>query len=300
MVFPIVQEIKQNTGIDCWIDIEGIESGDQFQNVIIDAIDNSDIIILMLSKNFIAPYVDETTGEVDLKKQTFPEKEVMYALRHGKRLVPISIDGTSVYDCKWLEFNCSGLDSLKWYIEDEKKKLFRNLLFWNNASEGSSKKTVINVLPEKEKHCRLISIRNYLFILITWLSAILIETIFIFLFFYSGPRASTWNARFLCNSYNFISKDSFFTPSIISFFTVIYFYFIMSEKRLPSFKSWLRIMANAVSLVIVLYIITHLFFIGTYEFYIKGVIYIILTIIFYFIYSIILKSNSSFSRNIPF
>ena len=72
IVYPIVEEIKQNTGIDCWIDLEGIESGDQFQNVIIDAIGNADIVVFMLSKNFIAPYVDETTGEVDLKKQTFP------------------------------------------------------------------------------------------------------------------------------------------------------------------------------------------------------------------------------------
>ena len=29
IVYPIVEEIKQNTGIDCWIDLEGIESGDQ-------------------------------------------------------------------------------------------------------------------------------------------------------------------------------------------------------------------------------------------------------------------------------
>ena len=38
IVFPIVEEIKQKTGLDCWI---------------------------------------------DLKKQTFPEKEVMYALNEG-------------------------------------------------------------------------------------------------------------------------------------------------------------------------------------------------------------------------
>ena len=112
IVYPIVEEIKQNTGIDCWIDLEGIESGDQFQNVIIDAIDNAYIVVFMLSKNFIAPYRDEITGEIELKKQTFPEKEVMYALRHNKRLIPISIDGTTVYDCKWLEFNCSGLDCI--------------------------------------------------------------------------------------------------------------------------------------------------------------------------------------------
>lgn len=136
IVFPIVENIKRNTGVDCWIDVEGIESGDQFQNVIIDAIDNSDIVIFMLSKNFIAPYVDETTGEVDLKKQTFPEKEVMYALRHGKRLVPISIDGTSVYDCKWLEFNCSGLDYVTWNDIAQRNKLMTNLRQWEGIGNN--------------------------------------------------------------------------------------------------------------------------------------------------------------------
>lgn len=136
IVFPIVEEIKQHTGVDCWIDVEGIESGDQFQNVIIDAIDNSGIVIFMLSKNFIAPYVDETSGEVNLKKQTFPEKEVMYALRHGKRLVPISIDGTSVYDCKWLEFNCSGLDYVDWNDVSQRDKLMNNLRQWEGITES--------------------------------------------------------------------------------------------------------------------------------------------------------------------
>lgn len=130
IVYPIVEEIKQKTGIDCWIDLEGIESGDQFQNVIIDAIDNADIAVFMLSKNFIAPYRDEITGEIDLKKQTFPEKEVMYALRHNKRLIPISIDGTTVYDCKWLEFNCSGLDCISWGVEEQQIKLLNNLRQW--------------------------------------------------------------------------------------------------------------------------------------------------------------------------
>ena len=126
-VFPIVREIKNNTGIDCWIDLVGIESGDQFQNVIISAIDNSDIVIFMLTKNFIAPYKDVKTGKIDLTKQTFPEKEVMYALRHNKRLIPISIDGTYVYDCKWLDFNCSGLDCIDWNVEESKQKLLNNL-----------------------------------------------------------------------------------------------------------------------------------------------------------------------------
>lgn len=131
IVYPIVEEIKQKTGIDCWIDLESIESGDQFQNVIIDAIDNVNIVIFMLSQNFIAPYRDEITGKIDLKKQTFPEKEVMYALRHNKRLIPISIDGTTVYDCKWLEFNCSGLDCINWGVEEQQSKLLNNLRQWS-------------------------------------------------------------------------------------------------------------------------------------------------------------------------
>ena len=152
-VLPIVEEIKQKTGVDCWIDLEGIESGDQFQNVIIDAIDKADIVAFMLSKNFIAPYKDEKTGKIDYKKQTFPEKEVMYALRHNKRLVPISIDGTTVYDCKWLEFNCSGFDCVNWKSDIQREKLFRNIIERREASITKNKdKNDNNIsLVEKKK-----------------------------------------------------------------------------------------------------------------------------------------------------
>lgn len=151
IVLPIVEEIKQKTGVDCWIDLNGIESGDQFQNVIIDAIDNADIVIFMLSKNFIAPYRDEIIGEIDLKKQTFPEKEVMYALRHNKRLIPVSIDGTTVYDCKWLEFNCSGLDCVNWSNNELKIKLINSLIALEKESVGKS--TEPNLFTSSSKRC---------------------------------------------------------------------------------------------------------------------------------------------------
>lgn len=164
IVFPIVEEIKQKTGVDCWIDLEGIESGDQFQNVIIDTIDNADIVIFMLSKNFIAPFKDEKTGKIDLKKQTFPEKEVMYALRHNKRLIPISIDGTTVYDCKWLDFNCSGLNCIDWVITEEKDKFLKNLTDWSSkkicimGEFSSGKTTIAMIINNYYKKCgRLIN-----------------------------------------------------------------------------------------------------------------------------------------------
>lgn len=137
LVFPIVEEIYAKTGVDCWIDLDGIESGDQFQNVIINAIDNADIVVCMLSKNYIAPYKDERTGNIDLNKQTFPQKEVMYALDEDKRLIPLSIDGTSVRDCKWLKFNCIGLDCIDWKKQEQREKFFRNVRHWTGGQTDS-------------------------------------------------------------------------------------------------------------------------------------------------------------------
>lgn len=178
IVFPIVEEIKNRTGVECWIDLEGIESGDQFQNIIIDAIEKADIMICMLSKKYIAPYRDELTGEIIPKKQSFPEKEVMYALSENKRIIPISIDGTRVSDCKWLKFNCGGLDSIEWSIEEQRQKFLKNIVTWTNKpchdvhqeqaqimndsgpsnSEkkyDSQKSSECNNLPEEECSCIL-------------------------------------------------------------------------------------------------------------------------------------------------
>lgn len=144
IVFPIVDEIYKRTGIKCWIDLEGIESGDQFQNVIINAIDESDIFIFMLSKNFIAPFSDPQTGVVNPKKQTFPEKEFMYALHRDKRLVPVSIDGTMPYDCKWLYFNCGGVDCIDYSDIDQRNKFFKNLASWFKIENKSDEATIPN------------------------------------------------------------------------------------------------------------------------------------------------------------
>lgn len=126
-VFPIVEEIKRNAGVECWIDIEGIEEGDQFHDVIIDAIDNADAVVCMLSQNFVAPYRDERTGKVDEKRWTFPRKEVMYALNEGKTLFPISVDGTSINDCKWLNFHCGGLEYINWHLEEQKVRFLNKI-----------------------------------------------------------------------------------------------------------------------------------------------------------------------------
>lgn len=117
IVFPIVKKIREIQGIDCRIDLEGIESGDQFENVIIHSIKRCDIVIFMMSKQSIAPYVDENSQIRSV--QTWTEKEVKYAINMGKRVIPVSLDGTSVKDCDWLNFNCSGLDMIGHYYFEE-------------------------------------------------------------------------------------------------------------------------------------------------------------------------------------
>lgn len=52
-VRKIKSEIDQQVGIDCWMDLDGIESGDEFLRVIVGAIKRSDTILFMLSSNSV-------------------------------------------------------------------------------------------------------------------------------------------------------------------------------------------------------------------------------------------------------
>ena len=46
----IVVEIEQTVGVKCWIDLEGIDSAEQFENVIVDAISQSKVVLFMMSE----------------------------------------------------------------------------------------------------------------------------------------------------------------------------------------------------------------------------------------------------------
>ena len=134
-VLPIVEEIKKKTGVNCWIDLEGIESGDQFERVIIRAIKDCEILVFMMTRNSIAPYIDPKTGLPDYDKPSWTEKEVKYALEQKKRVIPISVDGTMVSDCDWLAFNFLGTDCIMYNNKEQKDKLFRNITKWLKKNE---------------------------------------------------------------------------------------------------------------------------------------------------------------------
>ena len=50
-VYRIKTEIDQEVGINCWMDLDGIESDKQFVDVIIKAIKRHEVLLFMLSKS---------------------------------------------------------------------------------------------------------------------------------------------------------------------------------------------------------------------------------------------------------
>ncbi|MCQ2191711.1 MAG: toll/interleukin-1 receptor domain-containing protein [Paludibacteraceae bacterium] len=108
-VYPIVDEIERN-GFDCWIDKNGIESGDQFKNVILDAIDGCEIFIYMLSANTLA--------------SDWCQKEFNYA-NGFKKIIPVLLKGAK--ENRRLMFDFSTLDCIDIYDSVQKEKFIRDL-----------------------------------------------------------------------------------------------------------------------------------------------------------------------------
>ena len=49
VVLPYVKQISEAVERECWIDLKGIESGVEFEEVIIKAIDECQVVLFMLS-----------------------------------------------------------------------------------------------------------------------------------------------------------------------------------------------------------------------------------------------------------
>ena len=114
VVEPLVKDIEQKAGVKCWIDWNGIETGTQFEEVIIKAIDSVDIVIFFISENSIS--------------SQYARMEVNYAYNTKKKVVPIVLDGGDLRG--WFLFKFGSID----YIDINKKrqydKLIQNLQSW--------------------------------------------------------------------------------------------------------------------------------------------------------------------------
>lgn len=113
----IKAEIEKRTNCQCWMDMEGIESGDQFEDVIIKALNKCKFIVFVLSANSM--------------RSVYAQKEVKYAYGKKKKLIPVQIDDAELTD--WFLFNFSGIDIIDYKQTDQKNKLFNNLKAWSSG-----------------------------------------------------------------------------------------------------------------------------------------------------------------------
>lgn len=84
-VLVIKDFIESHTGLYCWIDLDGIESDAQFEDVIIDAIDNCDVFLYFYS----IEHMKITDYEND-----WTIRELDFAQEEKKRIVFINLDNT--------------------------------------------------------------------------------------------------------------------------------------------------------------------------------------------------------------
>lgn len=114
VVFPFVKRVEKELGSACWIDYKGIESGSQFEEVIVDAIEESKVMLFMLSDNSI--------------ESKWTKREVLYAEDDGKRIVPVVVDGRGLR--KWFRFHFGNIDYIDIHVEEQCDKLLNDLAVW--------------------------------------------------------------------------------------------------------------------------------------------------------------------------
>ena len=100
--------------LNVWFDIDGIESGDEFDEKIIDAIENSFCVLFALSDNSL--------------QSQWTKDEVMYAKNMGIKVIPILLDGAKLKG--WFLFKFGRIDYINSKNQKDVEKLIGNLSSW--------------------------------------------------------------------------------------------------------------------------------------------------------------------------
>ena len=114
-VSALIEKIKAALpGISYWFDINGIESGDEFEDKIISAIDNSSYVLFALSENSIG--------------SQWTKDEVMYARNTDKKVIPVLLKGAQMKG--WFLFKFGRVDCIDSTNQLQMDKLLHNLATW--------------------------------------------------------------------------------------------------------------------------------------------------------------------------
>ena len=120
-VKAIKDELDRELGIKCWMDLDGIESGEQFENKIISAIKDHDTMLFMLSANSM--------------NSIYALKELKFAQLKKKRVILVYIESCQMSD-EFL-FNYSMYDTVEWANSLQHNKLLNNLRKWLSNDPSS-------------------------------------------------------------------------------------------------------------------------------------------------------------------
>lgn len=123
-VRKIKAEIERVTGVPCWMDMEGIEGGVEFEEVIVSAIDKSRVVLFIMSEGAL--------------KSEGAKQEIRYAKKTGKKLVPVNIDNSKLEG--WFLFTFAGIDIIDYNNKDQKEKLFSNIREWIKPQGGKTER----------------------------------------------------------------------------------------------------------------------------------------------------------------
>ena len=153
-VFSLVETLENGVGAKFWIDLEGIESTAQFLNVIRQAIEDSKVVLFMLSDNSI-------NGE-------WTQREIMFAKECGKRVVPVILDGGGLRD--WTKLYFANVNYVDAKSKRQIEKLSKEITGWIEletpaVSRGVEKEVPLSTrsLATKRVLLRLVaSLRNIL------------------------------------------------------------------------------------------------------------------------------------------
>ncbi len=133
-VKAIKNEIDSELGIKCWMDLDGIESGEQFENKIITAIKDHDTMLFMLSTRSM--------------NSIYALKELKFAQLKKKRVVLVYIESCEMSD-EFL-FNYSMYDTIEWSNPLQHDKLLRNLRQWFGGTQQPKPTTNEPTDPEEQ------------------------------------------------------------------------------------------------------------------------------------------------------
>ena len=127
-VFSIVEMIRSKLGVDCWYDVDGIETQAQFASKICEAIDNAEVVLFMHSKNHT---------NIDYEND-WTVKELHYAVAKQKKIILIKLDDTKLDNIFLLEYGSKN------YIEAndpiQMNKLLNDLSIWLKCGKKDIKK----------------------------------------------------------------------------------------------------------------------------------------------------------------